>query len=203
MSRRRVQRSTTELRFPEAERKGLPSVPAAAALSFLKDTRGLATWTACDVANSLNITLRDAQQVIAVLEVQGYVKPARANEWMTTLSGEEVSGSKPPRYTHERVEKALAELRRRIVDINRDSVASYKITEAVAFGGFLCERPRVQSAEVGIRLAGREPGEADSDSAKKRAAQREFLRQLQARASLLHIRPFEKWMSVRTHRSLI
>ena len=112
--------------------------------------------TAGDMADSLKISLSDARKVIPVLELQGYVKPAGA-EWMTTLSGETVSGSKPPRYTPARIEDALTSLRSRIAKINRDSKAPYKIAEAVAFGDCLSDRARVQSADVGIQLAPRRP----------------------------------------------
>jgi hypothetical protein len=40
--------------------------------------------------------------------------------------------------------------------INRDASAPFKITAAVAFGDFLIsDRPRVQAADVGIRLVRR------------------------------------------------
>jgi hypothetical protein len=85
----------------------LPSIPAAEALSFLKETRGVSTWKVKDMADSLRISLSDAKEVIAVLELQGYVKPAGKGEWMTTLSGETVSGSKHPRFQRERIQEAL------------------------------------------------------------------------------------------------
>jgi hypothetical protein len=182
-----------------AEAHAIRSMPAAEALSFLRDTRGVSTWTARDMSESLKIGLIDAKHVIAILELQGYVKRATNDEWMTTLSGEEVSGSRIPRYTRQRIERALEELRIRIAGINRDPKAGYKIEEAVAFGDFLSERPRVQSAEVGVRLLRRGDG-ADSNSAEERKTQQTFLRRLQGRGGLLHVRPFEEWMSARTHR---
>jgi hypothetical protein len=203
MAHRRTQKPRTKPLVPEARNNALPSIPAAEALSFLRETRGVSTWTARDMADSLKISLVDAKRAIPVLELQGYVKPAGADEWMTTLSGEDVSGSKPPRFTCERIEEALTGLRSRIAEISRDSNAPYKITEAVAFGDFLSGRPRVQSAEVGIQLVPRKPGSADVGSAKEHRGRQEFLQRLQGRGGVVHVRPFENWMSARTHRPLL
>lgn len=199
MARQKIRKARGERLFPEAS--ALPSVPAAAALSFLRETRGLTTWTDRDMVKSLRINAADARRVIAILELQGYVKSAGANEWMTTLSGEEVSGSKPPRFTRERVQQALDDLRRRIADLNRDSRSPYKISEAVAFGDFLSDRPRVQPAEVGIGLESRRPGD-DANSAEEHKARRVFLRELKGKRGVLQVREFEKWMSNRTHLDL-
>lgn len=151
MAKKRINRAQPAL-FP-AKKAEVPAIPAEEALSFLRETRGVTTWTARNMADSLKIGVADAKRVIPILELQGYVKPAGANEWITTLSGDDVSGSKPPRFTRERVAQALDDLRRRIGEINWDSKAPYKITDAVAFGDFLGDRSRVQGAEVGIRLA--------------------------------------------------
>jgi len=64
---------------------------------------------------------------------------------MTTPAAESVSGAKPPRFTRESVEQAVESLRERIKQVNRDSKATFKITDAVAFGDFLSDRPRVQA----------------------------------------------------------
>jgi hypothetical protein len=180
----------------------LRSMPATEALSFLRETHGLTTWTAHDMAASLKINLADAKHVIAILELQGYVKPYGA-KWMTTLSGEEVSGSKPPRFTRERVEQALAELCSHLTEINRDSHAPYRITAAVAFGDFLSDRPRVQSAEVGIQLERRKPSAADADSAQEGKARQAFLKRLQGKGGVLQVRTYGNWMGERTHRDLL
>ena len=198
MPRKRIPKATAEGPNHAAKSKPLPAIAAAEALSILRETRGVSTWKVQDMAKSLKIEPADAERVIAVLELQGYVKGAAPDEWMTTLSGEEVSGSKAPRYTRDRIEEALSSLAKRIVEINGDSRERYNVVEAVAFGDFLSDRARVQAAEVGVQLAPREPGEADS--AREHKAQREFFKQLQGRSSLLHVGPYEKWMSARTHR---
>src|SRR5258707_4988404 len=58
----------------------LPSVPAEAALSFLKDTKGTLAWTARDLADTLKINRPEAKQILAFLQAQGYVQPARSGE---------------------------------------------------------------------------------------------------------------------------
>lgn len=179
------------------------SMPAAEAFSFLRETRGLTTWSLRDMAKSLKITVPDAEHVAAILQLQGYVKPAGTNEWMTTLSGEDVSKSKPPRFTPERIEEAIAELRRRIAAGNRDARSQYQITVAVAFGEFLSDRPRVQAAEVGIELARKKSNGAGMDSAEENKSQKLFLKNLKPNGSVLDVRPYEKWMSERTHLDLL
>src|SRR3984893_8966525 len=143
----------------------LPSVPAEAALSFLKDTKGALVWSARDLADTLKINRPEAEQILAFLQAQGYAQPARseqvderesarsADQWITTPAGETVSGAKPPRFTRESIEQALAALKGRIKQSNQDPQAPFRITDAIAFGDFLLpDRARVQSAEVGIRL---------------------------------------------------
>jgi hypothetical protein len=76
-----------------------PSIPAEAALSFLKDTKGALTWSVRDLADTLKISGREAKRAIALLAAQGYLQRAsRTDEWMTTPAGESVSGAKPPRF---------------------------------------------------------------------------------------------------------
>ena len=72
----------------------MPSVPAAAVMSFLKDTRGSVTWTARDLTETLGIATADTAKVLAIMEMQGYVKPIHGGkQWLTTSAGEIVSGS--------------------------------------------------------------------------------------------------------------
>jgi DNA-binding transcriptional MocR family regulator len=181
------------------------SVPAEAALSFLKDTKGTLTWSVRDLADSLKISHRDAQQVIPFLEAQGYVQRAKEkDEWMTTPAGESVSGAKPQRFTRERVEQAVSALKDRIKRSNEDRKSPFRITNAVAFGDFLLkDRPRVQAANVGIGLTkrGDKPGELHSASDAK--AERAFLRQLRGRTALLSIKSYADWMTKRSHLDLL
>lgn len=192
-------------RKPEAKTSskghGQPSLPAAAALSFLRETRGLSTWTARDMARALKITLAEANQVIAAFEMQGYVNRLHGEEWMTTFAGEIVSASTPPRYTRERIDEALSSLRDRIAETNRDAEASYRITQAVAIGDFPSDRTRSQSAEIGVALEPRKP--AAISIVKKRQTEMQFLRQLRGKSALFRFRPYEPWMRARTHRDLL
>jgi hypothetical protein len=189
----------------------LPQIPAEAALSFLKDTKGALTWTARDLANTLKINRPETEQVLALLQAQGYAQPARASsEWMTTPAGETVSGAKTPRFTSESVERALGALKSRIQQNNKNRQAPFRITDALAFGDFLVpDRARVQSADVGIRLARREALRRDNNSAteprsaSEAQAERKFLRDLRAKSAHLNLRPYAYWMRERTHRDLL
>jgi DNA-binding transcriptional MocR family regulator len=210
-------------REPAQNTKAFPSLPAEAALSFLKDTKGALTWSARDLAETLKIDRREAEQALAFLEAQGYVQPAnkkKSTEWMTTPAGETVSGAKSPRFTRESVEQALTALKDRIKQNKKDPQARFRVSDAVAFGDFLLpDRARVQAADVGIRLI-RPESTANRKSRKQNAAngssipapprsasdaqaERNFLRDLRAKSAHLNLRPYADWMRTRSHRSLL
>ena len=182
----------------------LSEVPAEEALSFLKDTKGTLTWSAKDLAEGLKISRRDAQQVIQLLEAQGYVQRARGTgEWMTTPAGETVSGAKAPRFTRESVEEAVEGLKERIQEVNKNPKAPFRISDAVAFGDFLLrDRARVQAADVGVGLRRRSESAGKLRSASDARAERAFLRELRGRTARLHVRPYAEWMSQRSHVTL-
>jgi hypothetical protein len=181
------------------------SIPAEAALSFLKDTKGAVTWTVLELANTLKINRTDADRVIALLQAQGYVQPAHANdEWITTPSGETVSGAKPPCFDRESVEGALGLLQERIKEANRDPKGAFKIIGAVAFGDFLLKnRARVQAADVGVQLSRRGDSGSDLHSASGAREELSFLRQLRGRAALLVLRLYADWMKNRSNLNLL
>ena len=195
----------------ERERLTLPSLPAEAALSFLKDTKGTLIWSTRDLADTLKINRREAQQALLILQAQGYVQSAHqkgsargADQWITTPAGETVSGAKPPRFSRESVEQTLAALKNRIKLSNNDPHAPFRITDAVAFGDFLLpDRARVQSADVGIRLVRRGASSSELRSASDAQAERKFLRHLRAKSALLALRPHADWMRLRSHRDLL
>lgn len=188
-----------------APRSTLPPIPAEAALSFLKDTKGTLAWSASNLANTLKISRRDAEQVIAVLAAQGYAqRTSGTDEWMTTSAGESVSGAKPPRFTRENVKQAVEFLTERIRQVNQDSQAPFRVTGAVAFGDFLLkDRTRVQAAEVGVGLTSRGEATSKGRSASAAKLERQFLRQIRGKTALLHTRPYADWMSKRSHLNLV
>jgi hypothetical protein len=192
---------------PERRSQAQPTkvtLPAAALLSFLKETRGVTSWTARDLARSLNISPTAAKQALAIFEMQGYVKPTESkDEWMTTPAGESVSGSKSPRYSRGTVEQSLASFADRLKRVNQDSTADYKIADAVAFGDFLAGAGRVQAAEVGIKLEPRNPTAHHPHWASEHDKQKAFLKQLRGRTPLVNLLPYADWMSLRTHRKLL
>jgi len=180
-----------------------PSIPAEAALSFLKDTKGTVTWSVRDLADTLKISRRDAERVVALLAAQGYIHPEK-NEWMTTPAGESVSDAKAPRFSRERVEQAVESLRERIKEVNKDSKVAFRTTVAVAFGDFLLKNhTRVQAADVGIGLVQRGGVSGEPRSALSAKAEGQFLRRLRGTTALLHIRTYADWMSKRSHLNLL
>ena len=205
MPKKRLQPDRPATQFGTATPKPIAPVPAEAALSFLKDTKGVLTWSAGALAETLKTSRPEAEEVIALLAAQGYVQRASGtDDWMTTPAGEAVSGAKSPRFTRENVEGAVESLKERIKQVNKDVKSEFRITDAVAFGDFLLpDRTRVQAADVGIGLIGRGKTANEARSASTAEAERQFLRQLRGKTALLHIRPYADWMSKRSHRNLL
>ena len=194
-------KSKQPARNASARTEGLPSAPIEAVFSFLKGTKGTSSWTKEEFAGTLKISAAEAAKILPVIEMQGYIHPYHG-EWVTTTAGEDVSGGRPPRFSPETIEEELSALRERIKAVNQDPKSRYKVTEAVAFGDFLQQKPRVQAADVGIRL---EPRKAKRNELpkKERAAERTFLKQLRGKTMTLSVLPYEDWMSARTHRRLL
>ncbi len=180
----------------------MPGLPLAEVLSFLKETRGAISWTDRDMASSLKITAATAKQVLVILELQGYVKKSADAEssWLTTLNGESLSGSITPRFTSGKVKHALSSLAERIKKLNADPHSRLSVTEAVAFGDFLAGRPRVQAADVGIRL---EAHGAAAGLGVPAIDERDFMKELRAGSTMIKLRPYESWMNSRSHRRLL
>jgi hypothetical protein len=185
-------------------RELMPSVPAAAVMSFLKDTRALLTWTTRDLAETLNIPVSEAAKVITIMEMQGYLKAAEGTrEWFTTPAGQTVSGSKLPHYTPERVAAALTSLKERIAAARKDFKSPFKISAAIAFGDFLSDRPRVQAPDVGIELVRRKSDAGAKPSATEAKARMAFLKQLRGKNTPLNVQLYQEWMSKRSHQKLL
>jgi hypothetical protein len=185
----------------EETSRPLPSVSASAVFSFLKDTRGAVTWKVRDFQDCLKIGAKEAKQILEILQMQGYIQEKDdTDEYLTTASGEAVSGSKLPRMKRESVEEALSTITERIAAVNRDPRAKFSIRKAVAFGDFLSKRAQVQAADVGVMLTRRTPLSSNEDSEEE---EREYLKQLQAKNRFFHVQRYQPWMSERSHRKLL
>lgn len=181
--------------IPAVNRRRTPkkeTTALAAVLSFLKDTRGLISWAASDMAATLRITKSQADEAVTMLALQGYIRVAEEGRWMTTIAGENISVSISPHFQRETVERALIELRGRIQQFNKGRQTGAKVIKAIAFGDFLSSSPRVQAADVGIGLQRSENAETES----------KILTMLRDRSALLHLRRYENWMGKRTHQDL-
>jgi hypothetical protein len=175
----------------------MPTIPIAAVFSFLKDMRGTLTWREEDLIATLKVARKDAGKILALLQMQGYVQRTQSGEWLTTASGEIVSGSKSPRFKPANIEQAIAAVSARIANSNRDLHSEFKISKAVAFGDFLSRPSKCQAADVGIELRPRVAGKE-----RDKTEERKFLKQLAAKNKFLHAQPYQEWMSERSHRRL-
>jgi hypothetical protein len=180
----------------------MPDVAAAAALNFLKETKGALTWTTQEFARGVGIKVAVAGAALAVLQMQGYVKPGNGkDEWMTTVDGDAVSGGRSPRFNAATVRQALQELRARIQAANKDAKAEFKVAKAVAFGDFLADGSRAQAADVGIELVSRNASKVRK--AKPKARERAFLKALRGANQTVRLVAFEPWMRERAHLRLV
>lgn len=182
------------IQFRPAAVSVMPDISMEAVLSFIKETRGDLTWTVNAITETLNISRAEAEKVLPILELQGYIKQTGKHEWMTTINGETVSGSKAPHFSSQRVSKALSDLEDRIQAVNEGHHSAFRVTEAVAFGDFLHGKPLAQAADVGIRLVPRRGSTGD---------EREFLKKLRARNSAIQLLAYKSWMSRRLHHKLL
>jgi len=178
----------------------LPDIPLDALLSFLKDTRGAVDWSAKDLRECLKLDAKQAQQLLAILEMQGYVAK-EGDQWLTTAAGESISKSRKPQFSLAAVTDALNTLKERIEALNRDKRAEFKITKAVAFGDFLTGRSQVQAADVGVEMSRRALLSANSEKADEKC--REFMEALRRKSRLFSLQRYRPWMSQRSHRNLL
>ena len=179
----------------------MPPVSIAAALSFLKETKGALTWTTQEFARGVGIKMAEAAPALVLLQIQGYIKPAEGkNEWMTSVDGDAVSGAASPRFSVKTVKQALEDLRGRIAAVNKDAKAEFRVGSAVAFGDFLADRAQVQAADVGIELARRNARGAKRIS---KADERIFLKTLRAGKQMIRLLRFEAWMLDRAHQRIL
>ena len=181
-----------------------PAIPAAQVMSFLRDVHSLLTWTEQDFAALMNVSKEQTIEALGMLQLAGYVEPLEKRKWRTTDQGRQIAGGKTPRFTAESMEKALGELKERIIFLNSDESATYRVTRAVAFGDFLGDRVRVQPADVGIELQPRSPTDsAKKETATSRAQEETLLKRLRGNSALLRVQQYEPWMSDRSHRDLM
>lgn len=181
--------------------KLFPAVSTSAVFNFLKDTRGALTWNLRDLQDCLNIGAKEGKQILAILQMQGYIQQKEdTDEYLTTAAGESVSRSKLPRMKRESVEEAVSSIVERIDAISRDPRAKFSIRKAVAFGDFLSKRALVQAADVGVMLTRRVPLSGNEDHDQE---ERAFLKEMQAKNRFVHIQRYQSWMNDRAHRRLL
>jgi hypothetical protein len=125
----------TKKQKPETTGLNLPEIALDALLSFLKDTRGAVNWSAKDLLQGLRLDAKQGAQLLAILEMQGYVAK-EGNEWLTTAAGESISKSKKPQFSLASVTQAMATLKERIAALNRDKRSEFEDNEGGCFRGF-------------------------------------------------------------------
>jgi hypothetical protein len=119
---------------------------------------------------------------------------------MTTIAGEQLSGSVMPRFEKAAVARALDALKERLRSLHKDPDAEFTVARAVAFGDFLGQASRVQAAQVALQLKARS-GQGSALAARR--AEDKLFTSLRARSPMLQLIRFEDWMSIRTHRKLL
>ena len=73
---------------------GLPALPAAQVMSFLRDVHSLLTWTEQDFAAMMNVNKDQTKEALEMLQLAGYVEPLEKGKWRTTDEGRQIAGGK-------------------------------------------------------------------------------------------------------------
>lgn len=182
----------------------MAGIPAPALLSVLKQLGSEPFWDAKRLAAILDLKTTDVPQVLATLQMLGYIEPApgKKRAWRNTAAGNTVSGTKPPRFNRDSVLEAIQELRKRAGEMNGDPSVPFRIKGLLAFGDFLDERPKVQAADVGVALVPRRPQEAGPETAVERKHEEQALAGLKAKSAMLQLHRLEDWMRRRAHQDL-
>ena len=171
------------------------AITSAAAFSFLRDMRGRESWGVKELTAVLKIAKNEADDVLAILAAQGYVQhDTKSGRWFTTTAGNSVAGSSEPRFLREAVARAVTELKKHIKAMNAARTET-KVVRAVAIGDFLLQEPRVQAAEVGLELA--------QATSKMSISSKMVFAKLRNKSQHIRLRPYEPWMSKRSHLNLI
>jgi hypothetical protein len=111
--------------------------------------------------------------------------------------------AKTARFTREAGEQALSDLADRIQTNNYDPSSEYAVSEAVALETFYPISREFRLPMSGSGLLHKRLIQSDSGSAVEHKAEEGFLKQLRGKTAVIHIQPFEAWMSARSHRKLI
>jgi hypothetical protein len=139
-----------------------PSLPAAAILSFLRQSADREAWTAADLARMLGVSSTDAEQAIAIMAAAGYITPVvkPRGVWRNTVVGNTVAGApKAKPVARKTAEKNLEAFVGRVREVNADPRFLYRVEQAVVFGPFAITNEPVRTLDVAIQLV---PKESDS-----------------------------------------
>jgi hypothetical protein len=141
-------------------------------LLFLKHAALEPGWTPTDVAETLGVDAATAKQIVDELTLVGYAEPAsgKREEWRNTVSGNTVSGAKPPRLTQATATELLTDLADRVEAFNHDDERPVRIDRIRAFGGVNTKHERVQDVDLGVQLEpklGRAVTDTDIEAALK------------------------------------
>ena len=164
---------------PETVLAGHPAVSIRAVF------RRWSTISAVEViADSLGVTVPEAQTVLHALLAEGFVeevprrRPFTANTFELTVKGAalaQASAAKP--LLRSTVEVKLAELIDRMTQVNADDTFLYGVEEAFVYGSYLSAKDRLGDLDISLRLYRKETdGDRYMEAAKRsaRASGRHF-----------------------------
>jgi hypothetical protein len=143
-----------------------PSLPAAAILTFLRQSADREAWTAADLARMLGVSPTEAEQAIAIMAVAGYIEPVAkpSGVWRNTVVGNTVAGvprAKP--VARKTAEKNLEAFVGRVREVNADPRFLYRVEQAVVFGPSAITNEPVRTIDVALRLMPKEPDQPQHD----------------------------------------
>src|SRR4030081_2287460 len=132
---------------------------ALAIREFLRQSAETPGWTVKDLESLLAIKEADAKQVLATLQMAGYIEPVPGSKtkWRNTQEGNsvaKVSAAKSIKRTT--AEKKLKEFIARVKQINDDNAFLYRVDKAVLFGPYLAGEERSKDIDIAISITPKE-----------------------------------------------
>ena len=199
------------------------SIEAAAVRNFLKQSGELPDWDEKFLAASLGAGASDAAQVLAAMQMAGYIEPAGRKKWRNTKEGNAMAGvSQAKPIKRATAEQKLEEFMQRVAEVKRDTHYLFKVERAVLFGSFLRDEPMVKDLDIAVKLAPKEKrkdkherlmNERAAEAVKsgkkfsswqeqQRWGEQEVLNFLKSKARSVTLYEFGDWVLAQPHRDL-
>jgi predicted nucleotidyltransferase len=137
------------------------AVSAQAIRDFLHQAAELEAWSAQEIKKSLGLDAAAVKTVLATLQMAGYIEAAGGSQYRNTAAGNamaKVSAARP--ITRKTADKAIAQVKERIAEVNVSNEYLYRVRKAVLFGPYVRNAAAIKDVDVAIELEPKLTGSA-------------------------------------------